>query len=93
MDKHEIDARVEVREIGRGRAARTELLVDGEPVRHGRLPGGKYFLYDNAYVWSDDLRGLGRQLVVDRAARRVPTPGPADRTTPSATSTAPQDGE
>lgn len=89
MDKHELDARVEVREIGRGRAARTELLVDGEPVRHGRLPDGKYFLYDNAYVWSDDLSGLGRQLVVDRAEHRVPTPSATQPAAPAPT----RDGE
>jgi hypothetical protein len=56
---------------GNGGAA-PELLVDDASIRYGRFPDGTYFLYENAYVWSDDLLELGRRLVTDRAHRRIP---------------------
>lgn len=73
MEPREPKDRVVVRG-GDGKEDQLELVVDGAPVRHGRLPDGTYFLYENAYVWSKDLRQLGRRLVTDRAQRRVPAP-------------------
>lgn len=75
MDVPRTDDRVQLRRrTGRGEGTSVELLVDGRLVRHGRFADGAYFLYDNAYVWSPDLLQLGRQLVSDRAQRRVPRP-------------------
>lgn len=50
-----------------------QLLIDDEPVRFGRFPDGVYFIYENAYVWSEDLRELGHRLLDDRTHGRVPT--------------------
>jgi hypothetical protein len=56
-----------------------ELLIDGEPVRYGRLPDGQYALHEYAYDWSDDLMDLARRLIDyrDRAneIRREREPG------------------
>lgn len=71
MEPRQPDDRVVVRRAS-GKGAHLELLVDGAPVRHGRFADGTYFVYENAYVWSKDLRRLGHQLVTDRAERRVP---------------------
>jgi hypothetical protein len=57
--------------------AEPELVVDDVPVRHERLPGGTYYLPENAYVWSDDLRRLGEQLVIDRDRGALPTVDPS----------------
>ena len=73
MEIREPKDRVVVRG-GDGKDDPLELVVDGARVRHGRFPDGTYFLYENAYVWSKDLRQLGRQLVTDRAQHRVPSP-------------------
>lgn len=43
----------------------TQLLIDGEPVRFGRLPDGLFYLADDAYVWGTDLAELARG-VIDR---------------------------
>lgn len=78
MNLPDFDERVRLREIDPGEGRTAELLVDDVPARHGQFPDGTFFLYENAYVWSDDLRELGRQLVVDRAEGRVPAaPGRA----------------
>ncbi|KAB7744461.1 hypothetical protein GA707_07485 [Nostocoides sp. F2B08] len=60
-----------------GRSAEPELVVDDVPVPHGRLADGTYYLPENAYVWSDDLRELGEQLVQDRARGALPTTDPS----------------
>lgn len=39
------------------------LQIDGIPVRYGRLPGGRYFLDQYAYDWTDDLEELARRFV------------------------------
>lgn len=51
----------------RGRGEKSELLIDSVPVRHGRLPNGKYFLDDYAFDWTDDLIELARRYVSYRA--------------------------
>lgn len=53
--RHEIQAR----DSGYG----LELLIDGEPVRYGQLPGGQYFLYEYAYDWTNDLTDLARKWI------------------------------
>jgi hypothetical protein len=64
--------RVEMRTPASGEQV---LLVDGQPLAHGRLPDGQYFLRDYAYDWSDDLTELATRWIdyVDRvdAARRA----------------------
>lgn len=39
------------------------LMVNGEQLRYGRLPDGKYFLHDYAYDWTDDLMELGKKYI------------------------------
>ncbi len=39
-----------------------DLLIDGEPVPYGQLPGGLYALHENAYEWSRDLLDLAKRL-------------------------------
>jgi hypothetical protein len=51
----------------RGRGEKSELLIDNVPVKHGRLPNGKYFLDDYAFDWTDDLMELARRYVSYRA--------------------------
>jgi hypothetical protein len=51
----------------RGRGEKSELLIDNVPVKHGRLPNGKYFLDDYAFDWTDDLIELARRYVSYRA--------------------------
>jgi hypothetical protein len=55
------------------------LLIDGEPIRHGRLPDGSYFLYEYAYDWRDDLADVARSFVDHQEAvaelGRDPKPG------------------
>lgn len=72
------DARVRLRESDDADETAQQLLVDDVPVRYGRFPDGVFFVYENAYVWSGDLRELGLQLLDDRHHGRVPTP--ADQT-------------
>ncbi len=67
-------ARVRLRPLDTDGETAIELVVDEVPVRHGRFADGTYFVYDNAYVWSDDLVELGRQLVDDRRHGRVSDP-------------------
>jgi len=59
-----------------------DLLVDGEPIRYGRLPDGQFFLQEYAYDWSADLAELARRLIDHRdrarAARRSQEPGAGD---------------
>jgi hypothetical protein len=40
-----------------------ELLIDDEPIRHGRFPDGLFFLEDYAYDWSDDLLDVATKLI------------------------------
>ena len=48
-----------------------ELLIDGVPVRHGRLPDGQFFLHEYAYDTSDDLIEVARRFITYR--RRAAT--------------------
>ena len=57
--KEHAGRRIEVRE----REGRPELLIDGVPIRYGRLPNGKYYLDQYAYDWSDDLLVLAQRFV------------------------------
>lgn len=50
---------IEVRE----REGKRELLIDGKPVRYGELPGGRYFLDEYAYEWTDDLMELAQRYL------------------------------
>lgn len=57
-----------------------ELLIDGEPIRYGRLPHGPYYLHENVYDWDQDLVELARRLIEHRAQlearrRHDPTAG------------------
>jgi hypothetical protein len=75
MSMDDLKDRVRLREPASSvESAEPVLLVDDVPVRYGRFPDGTFFLYENAYVWSDDLLALGRQLIVDRADGSVPVP-------------------
>lgn len=60
----------EPREEAEDSEGQIELLIDDEPVRHGQLPDGSYFLHEYAYDWTDDLVDLARRFVdhQDRAA-------------------------
>ncbi|WP_433005681.1 hypothetical protein [Kribbella sp. CA-294648] len=40
-----------------------ELRIDGEPVRYGRMPSGRYFMHDYAYDWTDDLFDLAERRI------------------------------
>lgn len=40
-----------------------ELIIDGVPVRYGRLPDGKYVLHEYAYDSRDDLMDLARRFI------------------------------
>ena len=40
-----------------------ELLIDDEPVRYDRLPGGSYALEEYAYDWTDDLMDLAQRFI------------------------------
>ena len=61
--------------------AAPELLIDGVPVRHGRLPDGQFFLHEYAYDTSDDLMDVARRFVAYRRraaeSRRLAEPGQA----------------
>jgi len=68
-------------ELRRGEGAREEdldLLIDGNPIRYGQLPDGRYALEDYAYDWQDDLFDLTRRFIdyrekVDSIQRSVRT--------------------
>jgi hypothetical protein len=40
-----------------------EVLIDGEPVGHGRLADGSLYMDENAYEWGDDLAELAEKLI------------------------------
>jgi hypothetical protein len=42
------------------------LLIDGVPVRYGRLPDGRYFLDQYAYDWNESLLELARRFLDHR---------------------------
>jgi hypothetical protein len=75
MDSSDFSERVRLRDTSQGDITMSELLIDDVPVRYGQFADGTFFIYDNAYVWSRDLRELGRQLVIDRAHGRLPIAG------------------
>jgi hypothetical protein len=71
----DLNDRVQLREPASGvESTEPTLFIDDALVRYGRFPDGTFFLYENAYVWSNDLLALGRQLIVDRAQGSVPVP-------------------
>lgn len=49
---------------------RLRLFIDNVLVRHGRLPGNLYFLYEYAYEWRDNLIELAILYIdyLDRVA-------------------------
>lgn len=55
--------RLELRSPEEGREAQPELLVDGEPIRYGQLPDGRYALEEYAYDWHDNLMDLARSYI------------------------------
>jgi hypothetical protein len=57
-----------------------ELLIDEQPVRYGRLPGGSYALHEYAYDWSDDLMDLAKRFIDyrDRAEKIRRETGPSE---------------
>lgn len=75
MNPPEMQARVRLTPSNARDEPASQLLVDDEPVRFGQFPDGVYFVYENAYVWSEDLRELGHRLLDDRIHGRVPTRG------------------
>ena len=62
-DRENERRRVEVSPTRRGDGEVDVLRIDGEPVKYGRLFDGSYFLFENAYVWGEDLNELGVELV------------------------------
>lgn len=80
MEFTENGQRVRMTPADPGGRREAQLLVDGKPVRFGTFPDGVHFLYENAYVWSEDLLELGEQLLEVRdhgqaPARRRQIPG------------------
>ena len=59
QDKDQQRNRIETTEGKSG----VELRIDGIPVKHGRLPDGRYFLDQYAYDWTDDLEELARRFL------------------------------
>jgi hypothetical protein len=59
----ELRARTERPEAAEGREAGPELLIDGQPIRYGRLPDGRYFLEEYAYDWQESLMELARRFI------------------------------
>ena len=49
--------------VEQGREAGPELLIDGEPIRYGQLPDGRYFLEEYAYDWQENLMELARRFI------------------------------
>lgn len=47
----------------RAREGEFELRIDDQPVRYDKLPNGKYFLYQYAYDWRDNLMDLARRFI------------------------------
>lgn len=70
----------------RAAEAGPEPLIDGVPVRYGRLPDGQFFLHEYAYDTSDDLMEVVRRFIAYRRraaeARRPPEPGQAPEPAP-----------
>jgi hypothetical protein len=66
---HRIEVRIRSRERAaesdapEGGAGEEELLINDQPVPHGQLPDGQYFLRENAYEWGDDLASLAERLI------------------------------
>lgn len=50
-------------DVEQGREAAPELLIDGEPIRYGQLPDGRYFLEEYAYDWQENLMDLARRFI------------------------------
>ena len=55
-----------------------ELRVDDEPVRHGQLPDGRYYLADYAYDWREKLTDVAEGWIdyrqrVDQLRRTLET--------------------
>jgi hypothetical protein len=65
--RHSIELRAregrEVRAREADRKEELELLIDDKPVRYGRLPAGRYFLYEYAYDWHGNLMDLARRFI------------------------------
>jgi hypothetical protein len=55
--------RLELRPPREGSEAEPELLIDGEPIRYGQLPDGRYALEEYAYDWHDNLEDLARSYI------------------------------
>jgi hypothetical protein len=55
--------RIELRAREDERAAELELLIDGQPVRYGQFPDGRYFLHEYAFDWTDNLMDLARRFI------------------------------
>jgi hypothetical protein len=60
---HHIELRARAADGLRASEAEPELLIDGEPIRYGRLPDGRYALHEYAYDWSDNLMDLARRFI------------------------------
>jgi hypothetical protein len=54
---------LELRWPDEGFDAKAQLLIDGEPMRYGQLPDGRYALEEYAYDWHDNLMDLARSYV------------------------------
>jgi hypothetical protein len=55
--------RLELRPPREGSEAEPELLIDGEPIRYGQLPDGRYALEEYAYDWHDNFEDLARSYI------------------------------
>jgi len=48
---------------GAARAVGPELVIDGQPIKWGRLPDGRYFLDEYAYDWRENLMDLAVSFI------------------------------
>jgi hypothetical protein len=55
--------RIELRAREDERAVELELLIDGQPVRYGQFPDGRYALHEYAFDWTDNLMDLARRFI------------------------------
>ena len=60
---HRIELRPAQNTADAVRGSQPELRIDGETMRYGRLPDGKYFLYEYAYDPRDDLQDLAHVFI------------------------------